>query len=86
MGSGQRLDMHSPWGSGRGLGIGGNSLVMSETGIPVGSPFPIGFGPREKSSPKVGNGDGGGEIFPRCGSHSPQENSPLSSLCRTAAA
>jgi hypothetical protein len=60
MGSGQRLDMHSPWGSGRGLGIGGNFLVMSETGIPVGSPFPVGFGPREKSSPKVGNGDGVG--------------------------
>jgi hypothetical protein len=40
--------MHSPWGS----DIGRNSLVMSGTGIPVRSPFPIGFGPEEKNPPR----------------------------------
>jgi hypothetical protein len=51
--------MHSPWSS----DIGRNSLVMSGTGIPVRSPFPIGFGPEEKKSPKAENRDGDEEIF-----------------------
>jgi hypothetical protein len=59
--------MDSTWGSGRELDIGKNSLVMSETGIPVGFPFPIVFGSGEKSSPEAANGDGDGEIFPRWG-------------------
>jgi hypothetical protein len=59
--------MDSPLGSGQKSNIGENSLVMSGTGIPVGSPFPSGFGSREKSSFMVGNKDRDGEIFPRWG-------------------
>jgi hypothetical protein len=46
--NGGGLDMDSPLGSGQESSIGENSLVMSGTGIPVGSPFPSGFGSREK--------------------------------------
>jgi hypothetical protein len=42
---------------------------MSGTGIPDGSPFPVGFRSREKSSSEMGNEDvdEDGEIFPRRG-------------------
>jgi hypothetical protein len=66
--------MDSTWGSGRELDIGKNSLVMSETGIPAGFPFPIVFGSGENLPPRqrmgMGmeifspNGDGSGELFP----------------------
>jgi hypothetical protein len=60
-------------GFGSGIGYKGNSLVISGTGIPVESPFPVEFGSGEKILPlRQGmgmerfslDGDGSWEPFP----------------------
>jgi hypothetical protein len=60
------------WGSGWGSSIEKNSFVMSRTGIPIRSLFPIRFRSGAKSSGAKSsfekeNGDGNGDIFPRQG-------------------